>query len=151
MPVKVLLVFREDYLARIKQLLEPLPELVDQALRLTPPRPEELPSIIRGPFERFEFGREISPELAERLREKLQDRFGSGEVSLSEVQTVCLRLWRSPEPEALLEERGIKGLLEDYLGEELDQFPPELRYAAVALLSQMVTSQGREASCRPTI
>src|SRR5207247_2075496 len=56
LPVKVLLVFREDYLARIKQLLAPLPELVDQALRLTPPGSDELPNIIRGPFERYDFG-----------------------------------------------------------------------------------------------
>jgi len=37
LPVKVLFVFREDYLARVKQLLDAVPELVDQALRLTPP------------------------------------------------------------------------------------------------------------------
>jgi WD40 repeat protein len=63
-------------------------------------------------------------------------------VSLSEVQTVCLRLWRSAAPEADLEAKGVQGLLEDYLGEELDRFPEDLRYAAVALLSQMVTSAG---------
>ena len=47
------------------------PELVDQALRLTPPAVEALPTIIRGPFERHpgHFERELSPEVAEHLRE----------------------------------------------------------------------------------
>src|SRR5204862_5159049 len=34
LPVKMLLTFREDYLARVKQLLGAAPELVDQAMRL---------------------------------------------------------------------------------------------------------------------
>jgi WD40 repeat protein len=140
--VKVLFVFREDYLARVKQLLAAAPELVDQALRLTPPTPEDLPTIIRGPFERFNFGHELGPELAERLSAKLADRFGSGGVSLTEVQTVCLRLWQSDDPEALLESKGVRGLLEEYLGEELDRYSDEVRYAAVALLSEMVTAEG---------
>jgi WD40 repeat protein len=144
LPVKLIFSFREDYLAKVKQVLDAVPELVDQALRLTPPGPEALPTIIRGAFERFphHFSREFTPELAERLRMKLAERFGSGGVSLSEVQTVCLRLWQSEDPERLLDEKGVQGLLEDYLGEELESFPPDLKYPAVALLSQMVTAQG---------
>ncbi|MGN6188914.1 MAG: nSTAND1 domain-containing NTPase, partial [Conexibacter sp.] len=144
LPVKVLLVFREDYLGRIKELLTDCPDLVDQALRLAAPQRDALDTIIRGPFERNPgcFSHELSPSLAARLRELLGERFGSGEVSLSEVQTVCLRLWQSSDPDRLLEERGIQGLLEDYLGEELDAFQPDLRRAAIALLSQMVTSAG---------
>ncbi len=144
LPVKLLFVFREDYLAKIKPLLAAAPELVDQALRLRPPDAEALQTIIRGPFERHpgHFDRELGPGVAERLRVALADRFGSGDVSLSEVQTVCLRLWRSEEPDALLDARGVQGLLEDYLGEELDRLPDDLRYAAGALLSQMVTSAG---------
>jgi hypothetical protein len=46
------------------------------------------------------------------------------------------------DPEALLDVKGVQGLLEDYLGEELDAFPPELKYPAVALLGQMVTEAG---------
>ena len=144
LPVKLVLSFREDYLARVKQLLHAAPELVGQSLRLTSPRADDLMTIIRGPFDRYPgaFGREISPGLARTLSERLADRFGSGEVSLSEVQTVCLRLWQSDEPSALLARRGIRGLLEDYLGEELDTYPPALKYAAIALLSQMVTAEG---------
>jgi WD40 repeat protein len=143
-PVKVLLAFREDYLGRVKQLLSACPELVDQALRLGPPAADALPTIIAGPFERYpgHFEREFDPQLAERLRAALEERFGTGDLSLSEVQTVCLRLWRADDPQTLLAERGVRGLLEDYLGEALDAFPPDVRAAAVALLAQLVTSAG---------
>ena len=144
LPVKLLFAFREDYLGRVKQLLAARPELVDQALQLGPPSADTLTTIIRGPFERFpgRFERELDPALAQRLRAALAERFGTGEVSLSEVQTVCLRLWQSPDPDALLTDKGVRGLLEDELGEALDAFAPALRTAAIALLSQMVTSAG---------
>jgi len=144
LPVKVLLSFREDYLGKVKELLSACPELVDQALRITPPASDALLTIIRGPFERYpdHFARQLSRTLADRLVTVLAERFGAGDVSLSEVQTVCLRLWQSDNPEALLAEKGPQGLLEDYLGEALDGMPTQLRPAAIALLGQMVTSAG---------
>ena len=144
LPVKLLFGFRQDYLSKVKQLLAACPELVDQALLLTPPAADTLPTIIRGPFERYpgHFARELSPELAERLRTALAERFSAGELSLSEVQTVCLRLWQADEPDALLAAKGVQGLLEDYVGEALEAFPPDLRGAAIALLGQMLTSAG---------
>ena len=144
LPVKILLSFREDYLGRVKELLSACPELIDQALRITPPAAEALPTIIRGPFKRYpgHFSRELSPALADRLVTVLAERFGTGDISLSEVQTVCLRLWQSDDPEALLTEKGPQGLLEDYLGEALDRMPTQRRAAAIALLAQMVTSAG---------
>ena len=143
-PVKLLFSFRDDYLGRVKELLAACPELVDQALRLAPPAADTLPTIVRGPFERYpeHFARELSPALGERLVTVLGERFGAGELSLSEVQTVCLRLWQSDSPEALLEEKGPQGLLEDYLGEALEQMPGHLQAAAIALLGQMVTGAG---------
>jgi WD40 repeat protein len=144
LPVKLLLVFREDYLGRVNELLSACPDLIDQALRLAPPARKTLGAIIRGPFERNPglFDHELSPALAGRLEAALGERFGSGEISLTEVQTVCLRLWQSDDPEALLAQRDVQGLLEDELGEALDAFPPDLRRAAIALLAQMVTSAG---------
>lgn len=58
------------------------------------------------------------------------------------MQTVCLRLWESSDPAALLDEKGVQGLLEDELGEALNAFGPDLRIAAIATLSQMVTVSG---------
>jgi WD40 repeat protein len=144
LPVKLLFAFREDYLGKVKQLLAAAPELVDQALRLGPPAADTLPTIIRGPFDSYpgHFPRELSRELTERLQLALANRFGTGDLSLSEVQTVCLRLWQSDDPDTLLAKSGVQGLLEAYLAEALDAFPPDLRGAAVLLLSEMVTSAG---------
>jgi WD40 repeat protein len=142
-PLKLLLVFREDYLAKINKLLASRPELVDQSVRLIPPTTDALPEIIRGPFEKYpgHFAPELSPELAARVREAIEARSASG-VNLSEVQVACLRLWESPEPERLFAEKGVQGLLEDYLSESLDRFPNELRGPAIAVLSHMVTASG---------
>jgi WD40 repeat protein len=143
-PVKVLFAFREDYLAKIKRLLQARPELIDQELRLGPPAAGALQPIIRGPFERFpgRYDHELDPELAHQLSTQLAERFGTGDVSLSEVQTVCLRLYNTPDPHTLLTDKGIQGLLEDDLGEALDSFAPDQRDAAIALLSQMITDAG---------
>ena len=109
MPVKLLLGFREDYLAKVKELLALRPELVDQSLRLASPGTDSLHEIIRGPFETFpgHFERELSPELAERLRAAIEARSGTDGLSLSEVQIACLRLWESSDPDKLFEEKGV--------------------------------------------
>lgn len=143
-PLKLVFVFREDYLARVKELLAERPELVDQSLRLMPPHSDVLYGLIRGPFERYpgHFGSELSSDLARRLEAAIETRSGHGPVNLSEVQTVCLRLWQADDPESLLDREGVQGVLEDYLWDSLERFPDELRYAAIALLGQMVTSSG---------
>jgi WD40 repeat protein len=142
--VKLLLVFREDYLGWIGDLFAQCPERYLSTFRLLAPNAGELERIIRGPFERFpgHFGPEITPLLARRLVTMLAKRFGSGDVSLAEVQTVCLRLWQSRDPELLLETRRPQGILEDYLNEELDALSSDMREVAVALLSEMVTPAG---------
>ena len=142
--VKLLFVFREDYLSKVKRLLTAVPEIVDQALALQALSADALPTIIRGPFERHpgHFERELDRELSERVCAALIERFAGAELSLSEVETVALRLWQSEDPDKLLQSRGVQGLLEDYLGEALQEFSPDLRAAAIALLAQMVTSAG---------
>jgi WD40 repeat protein len=142
--VKLLIAFREDYLGPIKDLLRARPELVDQSLRLAPPSTAKLGDIISGPFEHHQqrFDHELRPDLAERVRDALADRFRGDEVSLSTVQTVCLRLWNADDPERLFEARGVTGLVEDSLGEVLESMTPDGRRAAIAVLSQMVTAAG---------
>ena len=142
--VKMLFSFREDYLAKILKLFELLPELRDNYVRLTAPPVESLYKIIRGPFEEYprHFSGEISSGLTEHLVGALDSLSGAEPINLSEVQIVCLRLWRSDDPERLFREKGIKGLLEGYLSETLEAFDPELQYPAVALLSRMITASG---------
>jgi WD40 repeat protein len=142
--VKLLFVFREDYLSKVKRLLAAAPELVDQALHLEPLSADKLPAIVRGPFERFpgHYQRELDGDLCDRVCRAFAERGRSGEVALSEVQLVALRLWQSEDPGTLLEARGVRGLLEDELGEALEGFAPDLRDAAIAVLAQMLTPAG---------
>jgi WD40 repeat protein len=140
--VKLLFAFRDDYLGKLKHFLSACPELVDQALRITPPGPEALTKIVRGPFEAGLFEHQLSLALTDALRAQLEKRFSVGEVSLTQVQIVCARLWSSSDPEALLAQKGVQGILEAYLGEALDAFPDDQNAAALALLGQMVTASG---------
>ncbi len=124
------------------------PELVDQALRLGPPSADALRAIIRGPFERFP-GR--------RLRARARRRAGAAAArgarpsasaparsSLSEVQTVCLRLWQSADPDARCSpRRACRGCSRTSSARRSTAFAPDAcAPPPIALLSQMVTAAG---------
>jgi hypothetical protein len=143
-PVKLLFVFREDYLAKVADLLSAHPEVLDRYVRVTLPTAEAVPEIVRGPFERFpgRFGRELAPKIATRLSELMDQRAGGAGISLSELQIVCLRLWRDEDPEGLLDDKGVQGILEEHFSGALDGLDADVRYAAVALLGRMVTGSG---------
>ncbi|HEV7858448.1 MAG TPA: hypothetical protein VGO91_07445 [Pyrinomonadaceae bacterium] len=153
LPVKILLVFREDYLAKLNVLFEHCPNLLDQYLRLRSPRVEELKHIIRAPFEKKELrekfvkvqaegGSELSEELAQRVSAELSKRSEGGRANLSELQIVCRKLWESSDPDALFQQKGVQGLLEQYLSASVQEFSEDLRDPAVALLGHMITSSG---------
>ena len=145
LPVKLLFAFREDYLARLSALFRQCPDLTDQYLRLTSPDKRALLDIVRGPFRsakaREHFGREMSEEVVHALAAEIEKRDDSDMLNLSEVEIVCDRLWHSDDPAQLLQKRGVQGLLEDYLSDELVRLKA-LRDPAVALLGRMVTSAG---------
>ncbi|HWF52002.1 MAG TPA: AAA family ATPase [Solirubrobacteraceae bacterium] len=142
LPVKLLLSFREDYLAALKPLIERYPDLIHQGLRLVAPPQSCATEIIRAPFEKFpgHYPRELSPELAERIAALLAQRNEGEAIPLTELQIVCDRIWRADEPSALLVGRGISGLLEDHTEDALKRFPGPLREAAMAVLGQLITA-----------
>jgi hypothetical protein len=144
LPVKLLFSFREDYLAKLSKLIALWPDLSDQSQRLTAPSIDSLPRIIRGSFEKYpgSFGKELSPELTSELSAALEARNEGGKLNLSEVQIACLQLWKSDDPEALFESKGVQGLLEDYLSDSLNRLAEGLRDPAIALVSRMVTPSG---------
>ncbi|MDX6529843.1 MAG: hypothetical protein QOH41_2133 [Blastocatellia bacterium] len=150
-PLKIVFVFREDYFTKLSLLFDYCPELIDQALRLLPPRLGTLPSIIRAPFvnphlrEHFlgpaeKSGSELSERMAQRISADLSKRSEGHFVNLSELQIVCLLLWRSREPEALYQKLGIPGLLEHYGADVFSHFEPEVQEKAIALLATMLTA-----------
>ena len=58
------------------------------------------------------------------------------------MQTVCLRLWRADDPDAMLAARACRECLRTISARRSTRFRPTSRGAAIALLSQMVTSAG---------
>ncbi len=152
-PVKILFVFREDYLAKLDPLFKACPQLLNQYLRLLPPRVEEAEQIIRAPFvdeelrKKFLKGflnrnrQEISPELAQAVAQQLQERSDTRFINLSELQIVCWKLWESVDPGKYFEEkdRDIQKVLEDYWSDVLKKLG-DLYEPAVALLGHMVTA-----------
>lgn len=149
LPVKIIFAFREDYLAKLSLLFEYCPELLDQAQRLVPPNIEALPDIIRAPFTNPELrahflkqtaGSEISEPLAREIAAALSRRSEGDNANLTELQIVCQRLWHAPDAEQLFAKDGIEGLLKSYGTDVFRNFTPELRDAAVVLLSHMITA-----------
>jgi WD40 repeat protein len=150
--VKLLFVFREDYLAKLSKLFTLVPNLRDQHVRLTFPDSSVLKKLIRGPFTLSEippdhFGHVISDELATKMCAALEERSESGSINLTEVQIACLSLWRDPKAESLFDatpNRGevVQRLLEGHLTGALDRLSTGLRDPAMAVLRHLVTSAG---------
>ena len=151
LPIKILFVFREDYLGKLSILFENSPDLLDQYVRLLPPRVDKLQEIIRAPFENPELsavflqGQRKSKavellKLSDRIAAGLRQHSG-GSVNLSELQIVCRKLWDSDNPSALMKrDKSVQTLIEEYWADALKQFPDELQDPAVALLGHMITS-----------
>lgn len=144
--VRLLFVFREDYLAKFDRLFYFCPELTDRFMRLTSPPASALHRMIRGPFESSRippghWGREIPVEVAAALEQHLRPVDEGRRINLSQVQIAALELWRSDNPGGVLAERGVDGLVSDYLRGQLGEFR-ENRDLAEALLALMITRQG---------
>jgi WD40 repeat protein len=151
MPVKLLFVFREDYLAKLSKLLALVPNLRDQHVRLTFPDSSVLKKLIRGPFTSEippeHFGHIISEELANKLSAALDERSDGGTINLTEVQIACLSLWRDPKGESLFDATPnraevVQKLLEGHLTGSLDRLSAGLREPAIAILRHLVTPAG---------
>lgn len=142
LPVKILFVFRADYLAKVSALFELYHDILDQYLYLQPPRAEELQEIIRAPFEKLpgHFTREIDEALAADVAADIRKRSEGGGVNLTELQIACLMLWESSDPEKEFAAKGVRGLIQDYWERELGKMSAELLQPATALLTHMLTA-----------
>lgn len=149
--VKLLFVFRDDYLAKLSKLFTLIPNLRDQHLRLTTLMTSALPKIIRGPFETKRipaghFTHEISPPLAEKLAAAIDERSESGLINLTEVQIACSTLWSDPNRDRAFDggttkREVVQRLLERYLEGALEQLGKD-RAVALTILSNLVTNSG---------
>ena len=150
LPVKLLFVFREEYLAKLNILFKAAPELLDQYVRLLPPRVDEAEQIILAPFVGAELKdnfagkvnhvRELE-NLAKTIASQIQQRSENGFINLTELQIVCRKLWESPDPAKYFETNNsdIQKVLENYWADALKKLG-DLYDPAIALLGHMVTS-----------
>jgi len=150
LPVKLLFVFREEYLAKLNILFKAAPELLDQYVRLLPPRVEEAQQIIIAPFAdeevKWKFAgkenhvRELE-QLAKQIATQIQQRSENGFINLTELQIVCRKLWDSRDPAKYFESNNsdIQKVLEGYWADALKKLG-DLYEPSLALLGHMITS-----------
>ena len=150
LPVKLLFVFREEYLAKLNILFKAAPELLDQYVRLLPPRVEEAQRIIVAPFADEElkdkFAGKINhvrelEHLANQIATQIQQRSENGFINLTELQIVCRKLWDSRDPAKYFENNNsdIQKVLEGYWADSLKKLG-DLYEPSIALLGHMITS-----------
>ena len=150
LPVKLLFVFREEYLAKLNILFKAAPELLDQYVRLLPPRVEEAEQIILAPFVDEELKQKFATKtnhvrelegLAKRIAIQIQQRSDNGFINLTELQIVCRKLWESRDPAKYFQSNNsdIQKVLEGYWVDALKNLG-DLNEPSMALLGHMVTS-----------
>lgn len=149
LPVKVLLSFREDYLARMSPIFDLCPDLPDQFLQLKNLHGDDILKIIRGPFEEYpeKYLNAIDSELAQIILTQFEERKQGTAIRLSEVQIVCRSLYDSFSEEHKYEEifeslGGVQGILENYLERSIEKLPDYQKDPSIALLSRLVTMSG---------
>src|SRR5439155_315288 len=156
LPLKIVFVFRDDYLARLTPILSRIPNLMGQGVRLGPPQIEAVQRIVRGPFVASEDGIHglpgyfhdgLSDELALKIEEGIRERRPSGILNLSELQTICLSLWQQPaRRDDLLRATAPAVVLEKIIESEaqaaLKALTPLDRIRVLAILSNLVTQEG---------
>ncbi|MFN8464344.1 MAG: tetratricopeptide repeat protein [Caldilineaceae bacterium] len=148
LPVKLLIVLREDYLANIAPILERCPRLSDQYLRLGALEEEQIYTVIRAPLEQHaeKYRPAISCDLASTIQRQFKERSHVVDIQLTEVQIVCETLYETGKQGSDLERYfedagGVPGILEQYLDDALASCPTNAA-TAIALLARMVTPAG---------
>ena len=149
---KLVLSFREDYLAKVSRRLAAAPQLGEQAFRISFPPETVLRKIIRGPFESASipaghFTRRLSEPAFDALESSFRELSDTGKINLTEVQIACLALWENEEEEkAFLKERdrreAVRRLFGNYLDRALNRLEDKFRNPAITALTFLVTSSG---------
>jgi tetratricopeptide (TPR) repeat protein len=150
LPVKVLIAFREDHLAKLDPLFKRCPRLPEHYLRLTALSGDQIYRVIRGPFEKdgpVVYRPELSIPLAKEIQRQFEARSAGTDVQLTEVQIVCDALLQAgpqaSDPEAYFAGAGgVQGILEQYLESAIAALDRDQQKPALALLGRMVTSAG---------
>jgi hypothetical protein len=142
--VKFVFSMREDYLGRLAPFFTRVPDLRDRFVRLDPLRSDDLPSIIKGPIERFQtrYGARMPASTLDDIVARFEQRVGAGPVNLSEVQIVCRRLWDNPAETVTLDREGIGPIVDGYFNEQFTKSTAPEQTAIKSIMSCLVTSGG---------
>ncbi len=161
LPVKLVIGLREDYLAAMSELEQRIPDIFTTRMRLLPLDHAQAHQAITAPAERL--GIFYDADLLDRLLvdlmgRPLADTFQHGEASLGAVvmppqmQLVCSALYQGLGPgERLITPAiydrlgGTRGILQQYLRDELERFDYAGRLLAHRVLAELVTSQNSRA------
>ena len=152
-PVKVLLAFREDYLANLNPIFGLVPSLPEQFIRLLPLPASDLQDVICGPFDRYpdRYRPPFTRDLANVIIDDLEARSPSRDVRTAELQIVCHGLYEATpaevegeaDPGDVYNERGCAaGLLRQYFDTAADAVDETLRDPAIELLTRLVSPAG---------
>ena len=142
LPVKLLFLFRDDYLAPVRNLLSRCPEVFRQYYWLRAPGTEKTQAIIEGPLRLPHFQGKLD-KLTGKIAAQLNSRARKGVINLTDLQIACLELWKAEKPGDLLDKRSVDGLIQDYLERALEPLKKSgLHEPAIALLGTMVTPRG---------
>jgi formylglycine-generating enzyme required for sulfatase activity/AAA+ ATPase superfamily predicted ATPase len=151
LPVKVVLSLREDWLAWVEEIEKRIPEVFRIKMRLLPLTRDQACQAVTAPVERL--GVSYEPALVERLLEDLSltDQGGTA-VMPPQLQLVCSALYDKLGPDerqiplaAYQQLGGARGVLQQYLEDELVRLASDERALARAALEELVTSQGTKA------
>lgn len=102
---KILISFREDYLAKLAPIFKECPSLPDHYSRLTPLKGSQINEVIRGPFEKYpgKFKTELNPSLVDNIKNQFEERMRGADIRLAEVEIVCESLFDSDKKGAELD------------------------------------------------
>jgi HEAT repeat protein len=148
-PVKIVISLREDWLAAINELEARIPEVFRTRMRALPLTREQARLAIMAPAEQF--GVAYEPALVERLLVDLPGSDGA-DVLPPQLQLVCSALYaglasgeRTITLAAYERVGGARGVLQQYLADELARLGRDERALARGALEELVTSQGTKA------
>lgn len=153
-PVKIVLSLREDWLAEVNEIRERIPEVFYVDLRLLPLTRTQARQAIIGPAQRI--GIRYDPSLVERLLDDLTQETSRNEsafVMPPQLQLICDALYEQVSGEGRTYITtddyeyvgGIKGILERYIEEALQEHHGPNRQLARDVLTALVTSRKTKA------
>ncbi len=138
-PVKTLLSFREDYLAKFTKLLQRVPDLGDRFIRIAALRTDDLEEVIGRPLREVlesttadanaKARAEALTPLVPSLVAEFSRRYSERPVVPTEVQIACMKLWSVPDPVRFFHDpapdskkAGVEKILEAYFADEVAKF-----------------------------